>query len=71
VWDYEINLVSASVFWSSGDFPKIKNGDIVSATLHKEQRVSLKKLKAFQNAYPFQTIEETLFAFKTNTKTFP
>ncbi|MET1013188.1 MAG: hypothetical protein ABWX61_01590 [Paenisporosarcina sp.] len=71
VWDYEMNLVSASVFWTTGDFPKIIKGDIVSATLHQEQRVSLKKLKAFQKAYPFQTIEETLFSFKTNTKTFP
>ena len=66
-----MNLVSASVFWTSGDFPKIAQGDIVSAALHKEQRVNFKKLQAFQKAYPFQTIEETLFAFKTQTKTYP
>lgn len=71
VWDHEMNLVSASVFWTTGDFPKISQGDIVSAALHKEQRVNFKKLQAFQKAYPFQTIEETLFAFKTKTKTYP
>lgn len=71
VWDQQMNMVSASVFWSGKDAPKVNKGDIVSAPLHQKKRVSLVKLKVFQKAYPFQTLEETLFAFKTNTKTYP
>jgi hypothetical protein len=71
VWDKQMNMVSASVFWEGKGAPKVKNGDIVSAPLHQKKRVSFEKLKLFQKAYPFQTIEETLFAFKTNTKTYP
>lgn len=71
VWDQEMNLVSASVFWTKGKFPKVKDGDIVSTPLHQKERASFKKLKELQKAYPYQTIEETLFAFKTDTKTYP
>ncbi len=71
VWDQEMNMVSASVFWSKGKLPKVNDGDIVSLPLHQKDRVSFKKLNELQKAYPFQTIEETLFAFKTETKTFP
>jgi hypothetical protein len=71
VWDQQMNMVSASVFWNGKDAPKVENGDIVSASLHQKKRVSIEKLIVFQKEYPFQTLEETLFAFKTNTKTYP
>lgn len=71
VWDQQMNMVSASVFWDEGDAPKVTKGDIVSVSLHQKKRVSLEKLHIFQKEYPFQTLEETLFAFKTNTKTYP
>lgn len=71
VWDQEMNMVSASVFWSKGKLPKVNDGDIVSLPLHQKDRVSFEKINELQKAYPFQTIEETLFAFKTETKTFP
>ena len=70
-WDQEMNMVSASVFWSKGKLPKVNDGDIVSLPLHQKERVSFEKLNALQKAHPFQTIEETLFAFKTDTKTYP
>lgn len=71
VWDLEMNMVSASVFWTKGKLPKVDDGDIVSTPLHQKERVSFKKLMELQKAHPYQTIEETLFAFKTNTKTYP
>lgn len=71
VWDQEMNMVSASVFWSNGKLPKVNDGDIASLPLHQKNRISFDELKTIQKAYPFQTIEETLFAFKTETKTYP
>ncbi|MGB2992262.1 MAG: hypothetical protein WBB47_06460 [Paenisporosarcina sp.] len=71
VWDSKINLVSSSVNWTTGNPPTIQKGDIVSVALHQKTRVALKDLKAFQKAHPFVSIEETLFGYKTQTKTFP
>ena len=71
VWDSKINMVSSSVNWTTGNPPTIQKGDIVSVALHQKTRVALKDLKAFQKAHPFVSIEETLFGYKTQTKTFP
>ena len=71
VWDSKINMVSSSIKWTAGDPPTIQKGDIVSVALHQKTRVSLKELTAFQKAHPFVSIEETLFGYKTQTKTFP
>lgn len=71
VWDFQMNMVSASVNWTTGSAPSIKKGDIVSAALHHETRVSMKELQAFQKAHPFVSIEETLFGYKTQSKTSP
>ena len=71
VWDSKINMVSSSINWTTGNPPTIQKGDIVSAALHKKTRVVFKELKAFQKAHPFVSIEETLFGYKTQTKTFP
>jgi hypothetical protein len=71
VWDSKINMVSSSINWTTGNPPTIQKGDIVSAALHKKTRVVFKELNAFQKAHPFVSIEETLFGYKTQTKTFP
>lgn len=71
VWDSKINMVSSSIKWTTGDPPTIRKGDIVSVALHQKTRVSLKELTVFQKAHPFVSIEETLFGYKTQTKTFP
>jgi hypothetical protein len=71
LWDSKINMVSSSVNWTTGNPPTIQNGDIVSVALHQKTRVVLKELTAFQKAHPFVSIEETLFGYKTKTKTFP
>ncbi|HSO58182.1 MAG TPA: hypothetical protein VLQ66_08100 [Paenisporosarcina sp.] len=71
VWDSKINMVSSSINWTTGNPPSIQKGDIVSAALHKKTRVVFKELNAFQKAHPFVSIEETLFGYKTQTKTFP
>ena len=71
VWDSKINMVSSSVNWTTGNPPTIQKGDIVSVALHQKTRVALKDLNAFQKAHPFVSIEETLFGYKTQTKTFP
>ncbi|PUB00344.1 hypothetical protein C8K15_1762 [Paenisporosarcina sp. OV554] len=71
VWDSKINMVSSSIKWTAGDPPTIQKGDIVSVALHQKTRVSLKELTAFQKTHPFVSIEETLFGYKTQTKTFP
>lgn len=71
VWDSKINMVSSSINWTTGNPPTIQKGDIVSVALHKKTRVVFKELNAFQKAHPFVSIEETLFGYKTQTKTFP
>lgn len=71
VWDYQMNMVSASVNWTTGPAPSVHKGDIVSASLHQETRIDINKLKTFQKAHPFVSIEETLFGYQTQTKTFP
>ena len=71
VWDLQMNMVSASVNWETGSSPSIQEGDIVSVALHQETRVALDKLNSFQKEYPFVSIEETLFGYKSETKTFP
>lgn len=71
VWDSKINMVSSSINWTTGNPPSIQKGDIVSVALHKKTRVVFKELNAFQKAHPFVSIEETLFGYKTQTKTFP
>lgn len=71
VWDSKINMVSSSINWTTGNPPAIQKGDIVSVALHKKTRVVFKELNAFQKAHPFVSIEETLFGYKIQTKTFP
>ena len=71
IWDSKINMVSSSINWTTGNPPSIQKGDIVSVALHKKTRVVFKELSAFQKAHPFVSIEETLFGYKTQTKTFP
>ena len=71
IWEFQMNMVSASVIWSTGQAPSIRKGDIVSVPLHKETRVSLDKLINLQKAHPFVSIEETIFGYQTQTKTFP
>lgn len=71
VWDYQMNMVSANVNWITGNAPTIRKGDIVSVALHQETRVDLKELITYQKAHPFVSIEETLFGYQTETKTFP
>lgn len=71
VWDSKINMVSSSINWTTGNPPSIQKGDIVSVALHKKTRVVFKELSTFQKAHPFVSIEETLFGYKTQTKTFP
>lgn len=71
VWENQMNMVSSSVKWSTGSAPSVHKGDIVSVALHKETRIELEKLTDFQKAHSFVSIEETLFGYKTETKTFP
>ena len=71
VWNSKINMVSSSVNWTTGNPPTIQKGDIVSVSLHQKTRVAFKDLITFQRAHPFVSIEETLFGYKTQTKTFP
>ena len=71
VWEYQVNMVGASIAWTSGPTPKVKKGDIVSASLHKDERVDLKALTSFQKSHPFVSLEETIFGYKTESKTFP
>ncbi len=71
IWDSQINMVSSSIKWTTGSPPSIQKGDIVSVALHQKTRVSLKELTVFQKAHPFVSIEETLFGYQTQTKTFP
>lgn len=71
VWDAQMNMVGASVNWTAGSSPPAKKGDIVSVALHKETRVALDKLTDYHKENPFVSIEETLFGYSTQTKTFP
>ena len=71
VWNNQMNMVSASVNWETGSSPSIQKGDIVSVSLHQEMRVALDKLNSFRKAHPFVSIEETLFGYTVETKTFP
>ncbi|MGE6489539.1 hypothetical protein [Paenisporosarcina sp. NPDC076898] len=71
VWDFQMNMLSANVNWTTGNAPPIRQGDIVSVPLHQETRVELKELITYQKAHPFVSIEETLFGYQTQTKTFP
>jgi len=71
VWEKQMNMVSSSVKWSTGSSPSVKKGDIVSVSLHRETRIDLQKLTTFQKQYSFVSLEETLFGYKTETKTFP
>lgn len=71
VWEFQMNMVSASVNWTTGAAPSIKKGDIISVSLHQKPRVNLKDLNSFQRAHPFVSIEETLFGYSIQSKTFP
>ena len=71
VWDSQMNMVSASINWTTGSPPSIQKGDIISVALHQETRIVLKELNAFQKGHSFVSIEETLFGYKTQTKTSP
>ncbi|WP_084544175.1 hypothetical protein [Paenisporosarcina indica] len=71
VWENQMNMVSSSVKWSTGSAPSVQKGDIVSVALHRENRIDLGKLTTFQKKHSFVSIEETLFGYKTETKTFP
>ncbi|MCZ8537703.1 hypothetical protein M9R32_10955 [Paenisporosarcina quisquiliarum] len=71
VWDSQMNMLSANVNWTTGSAPSVRKGDIVSVALHQETRVGFEELIAYQKAHSFVSIEETLFGYQTQTKTFP
>lgn len=67
----EINALSSSIRWKGGDIPPIEDGEIISVSHHREDRVSLIELKKLFDSHEFHSVEDVLFGTSVKIKKIP
>lgn len=67
----EINALSSSFRWKSGEIPPMTEGEIISVPHHRGDRVSLIELKRLLDSREFQSVEDVLFGISAKSKKIP
>ncbi|MBK3496550.1 hypothetical protein JFL43_17145 [Viridibacillus sp. YIM B01967] len=71
LWQEQINMLGSSKVWTNDKLPMLVKGDIITALMHKEERMSFKKIDELRAKYTFSSIEETIFGYDVKEKKFP
>jgi len=67
----EVNALSSSIRWKGGVIPPIEDGEIISVSHHREDRISFVELKKLFDSHEFHSVEDVLFGTSVNIKKIP
>lgn len=71
LWEAEINALGSTFTWSGGEIPPVTEGEIISVSHHRKDRISLPKLKQLTDGRDFKTLDEVLFGPVGKMKKIP
>lgn len=71
LWEAEINALGSSLTWSGGEIPPVTEGEIISVSHHRKDRVYLPELKKLNESREFKTLDEVLFGPVGKMKKIP
>lgn len=71
LWDEKINALGSTFTWTGGEVPPIKEGEIISISYSKEEKIDFQDLQTLMENRNFKTIEDVLFGSIGKTKKIP
>ncbi|AOV06560.1 hypothetical protein [Sporosarcina ureilytica] len=71
LWEAEINALGSTVTWSGGEIPPVTEGEIISVSHHRNDRIYLPELKQLTESRDFKTLDEVLFGPVGKMKKIP
>ena len=69
--EVEVNALSSSFKWQGGHIPPMTEGEIISVSHQRDDRVSLIELNKLFESRDFHSIEDVIFGLSVKTKKIP
>lgn len=71
LWKAEINALGSTFTWTGGKIPPVIDGEIISVSHHRKDRIDLSKLEKLNESRDFKTLDEVLFGPVGKMKKIP
>ena len=69
--EVEVNALSSSFKWQGGHIPPVTEGEIISVSHQRDDRVSLIELNKLVESRDFHSVEDVIFGLSVKTKKIP